>query len=222
MGDLLRHRGVPDLRIHDIPAPWAQSAVQTGWQPASWSTPASPAGSWFHFAHPLHRCSPVTWRASVGTSPGCAPVVDHQFKLCWKRVLVILTGRCYCLAIKCLNLNSKWHWSMVSFSGTCLYGIIGTLKQWGVNDLRLNTTTMEIPVHWPAPSYQALISFRVWLQLVYRLVDFLFVCTSLFVSLNVHDRHVCQLIRKEEHITVLTCVRRACTCLHVWLCSITS
>lgn len=56
-----------------IPAPWAPSAAQTGWPPASWSTPASPAGSWSHFVPPPHHCSPGTWHASVGTNPGCAP-----------------------------------------------------------------------------------------------------------------------------------------------------
>lgn len=55
------------------PVPWAPSAAQTGWPPASWSTPASPAGSWSHFAPPPRHCSPGTWHASVGTNPGCAP-----------------------------------------------------------------------------------------------------------------------------------------------------
>lgn len=56
-----------------LPVPSAQSAALTGWPPASWLTPASPASSWFHFVPPPRHCSPGTWRASVETNPGCAP-----------------------------------------------------------------------------------------------------------------------------------------------------
>lgn len=74
---VLQNEGVSWLS-HNIPVLWAQSAAQTGLSPASWLTPASLAGSWFHSAPPPNHCSPVTWHASEGTSPGCAPGIDRE------------------------------------------------------------------------------------------------------------------------------------------------
>lgn len=57
----------------DPPAPSARSAGPTGWTPASWWTPVCPAGSSSRSAPRRRRCSPATWLASGGTSPGSAP-----------------------------------------------------------------------------------------------------------------------------------------------------
>lgn len=115
---------VPHI-ICNKPVLWALSAALTGWTPASWWTPASPAGFWSRSAPRLRRCWPRTWPASVGTSPSCGPSKQRSEQL-WpahqhimKLMYRIIDGTFCCSFLRSgycsLNLFPQRSWSYFLF-----------------------------------------------------------------------------------------------------------
>lgn len=92
------------------PVPWARSTGLTDWTPASWWTPASPAGFGSRSAPRLRRCWPGTWPACVGTNPGCVPGKRRPGRLeAVHRVVVCITVSCV-IPVAFLSGNSLFHW----------------------------------------------------------------------------------------------------------------